>query len=322
MDEELDFFKRAVNLIDLATTFGYAVDLRCGSAAAASVAMDHPVTGDKIVIRRDRDGHWTYFSIRDERDNGTVVDFLQWRRRLTIGGTRQELRRWLSIERRVSPRSRDLRPRPRVNSAAVAARYETARETRLPNYLAARGLVPATLADARFRGTFRVDRRDNVLFPHLAEDRVVGFEIKGPGYTGFASGGRKTAWCSNIFHDDKRLVIVEGPIDALSYHQVLADRAARYLSTGGAPGRTQLEFIRDRIRQLGSGAELVLATDVDAAGERLAEQLGALVTGVPARRARPPAGKDWNDVLRLVGRNDRGTGLVEKHCPLPDRHEG
>src|SRR6266508_2946857 len=59
MEEELDFFKRAVNLVDLATNFGYAVAPRAGSPSAASVAMDNPVTGDKIVIRRDRDGYWT-----------------------------------------------------------------------------------------------------------------------------------------------------------------------------------------------------------------------------------------------------------------------
>jgi hypothetical protein len=317
MDEELDFFKRAVNLLDLARTFGYAVDLRSGSASAASVAMDHPVTGDKIVIRRDRDGHWTYFSIRDQRDNGTVVDFLQWRRRLTIGGTRQELRRWLNTERPVAPRSREPKPRPAADGAAVAARYQTARDIPVPVYLAARGLVPATLADSRFRRTFRVDRRDNVLFPHLAGQRVVGFEIKGPSYTGFASGGRKTAWCSNLRDGDKRLVIVEGPIDALSYHQVLADRDARYLSTGGAPGRSQLEFIRDRIRELAPGAELVLATDADPAGERLAEQITALGAGTPARRARPPAGKDWNDYLRALRRT---ANRAEKHWPASDRH--
>lgn len=39
--------------------------------------MRHPSTDDKIVIRVEGDGHWTYFSVRDARDNGTIIDFLQ-----------------------------------------------------------------------------------------------------------------------------------------------------------------------------------------------------------------------------------------------------
>jgi len=34
--------------------------------------------GDKIVIaRNDTSGAWVYFSVRDDRDNGTIIDFLQ-----------------------------------------------------------------------------------------------------------------------------------------------------------------------------------------------------------------------------------------------------
>jgi len=39
--------------------------------------MRHP-DGDKIVIaRNDTSGAWVYFSVRDDRDNGTIIDFLQ-----------------------------------------------------------------------------------------------------------------------------------------------------------------------------------------------------------------------------------------------------
>jgi hypothetical protein len=61
--------------------------------------MRHPITDDKIVLRLDGDGHWTYFSVRDERDNGTIVDFLQRRGCLTLGAVRQEVRAWSGMER-------------------------------------------------------------------------------------------------------------------------------------------------------------------------------------------------------------------------------
>jgi hypothetical protein len=33
--------------------------------------MRHPATHDKIIIKRDTDGHYVYFSVRDDRDNGS-----------------------------------------------------------------------------------------------------------------------------------------------------------------------------------------------------------------------------------------------------------
>jgi hypothetical protein len=113
MDEELERFKRHVNLTELAAASGY--QLAPGQrATASSVAMRHPSTDDKIIVRRDADGHWTYFSVRDDRDNGSVVDFLQARRSLTLGGVRKELRAWLREER---PRP----PAQRLRAARISA---------------------------------------------------------------------------------------------------------------------------------------------------------------------------------------------------------
>ena len=47
--------------------------------------MRHPTTDDKIVIRRDDDGHWIYFSVRDNFDHGTVIDFVQRRGSRNLG---------------------------------------------------------------------------------------------------------------------------------------------------------------------------------------------------------------------------------------------
>ncbi len=117
MDEELSFFERNVNLIELATALGYRVDPRFESTRANSIRMEHPVTADKIVIRRDNHGRWSYFALRRERDNGTVVDFLRWRRRFSLGRARQELRAWLVIEGS-APAGRPLR-------TTIAADLET-----------------------------------------------------------------------------------------------------------------------------------------------------------------------------------------------------
>ena len=82
MDEELDRFKR-VDLCAYAVSRGYRLvrrETKCGGgtrgSTASSLLTRHPVTNDKLVVRLDRDGHWTYFSVRDDRDNGTIVDFV------------------------------------------------------------------------------------------------------------------------------------------------------------------------------------------------------------------------------------------------------
>jgi integrase len=39
--------------------------------------MGHSTINMTINVRLEAVGHWTYFSVRDERDNGTIIDFLQ-----------------------------------------------------------------------------------------------------------------------------------------------------------------------------------------------------------------------------------------------------
>jgi hypothetical protein len=90
--DELERFKTAINLSEYAASEGYLFDRRASSRN--SVVMRHP-GGDKIVIARGEDDHWIYFSVRDDSDNGSIIDFIQHRRRCSIGAVRQELRPWV-----------------------------------------------------------------------------------------------------------------------------------------------------------------------------------------------------------------------------------
>jgi hypothetical protein len=201
-DEELERFKRDVNLTELAASHGYRLVDRERSAEGkwrgstqASVSMRHPDIDDKIIIRRDRDGHWPYFSVRDDRDNGTVVDFLQRRGQPSLGGIRKELRLWLRVDRPKLPVEL-YRPSVQIqerDAAAAAAAYSSASAARC-RYLEDRGISREVAADRRFAGAYRLGARGNVLFPHCdpATGLVVGFEVKNNGFTSFATGGRKT----------------------------------------------------------------------------------------------------------------------------------
>ena len=62
-------------------------------------------TGDKIIIARDaKDGNWIYFSINDDKDNGTIIDFITHRRHLNLGEVRKELRPWVGLAPNPPPR--------------------------------------------------------------------------------------------------------------------------------------------------------------------------------------------------------------------------
>src|SRR5215469_5205292 len=90
MDEELDRFKQ-LDLRQYAASIGYAISRRESSANSTVMRRNH----DKIIVsRKPNDGHFTYWSPRDDADNGTIIDFVQRRRGLNLGGVRKELRAW------------------------------------------------------------------------------------------------------------------------------------------------------------------------------------------------------------------------------------
>ncbi len=197
-DDELHRFKSDIHFVRYAVDrYGYQRDRR--ESSVSSHVLRHPATDDKIVVRKDKDGHWTYFSVRDDRDHGTIVDFVQRRGRQSLGEVRQELRQWLGTPRPAPdyavPHARSV-IRDRRSLAEV---FDAARAAETCDYLSARGLRPETLRDPRFAGTWRMDARDNVLFVHTGDaGEVTGFEIKNRGFPearrrpGVAQAGPRT----------------------------------------------------------------------------------------------------------------------------------
>jgi hypothetical protein len=53
--------------------------------------MRHPRT-DKIAVVRGEDQYWIYLSVNDDTDNGSIIDFIQQRRRYALCEVRRELR--------------------------------------------------------------------------------------------------------------------------------------------------------------------------------------------------------------------------------------
>ena len=294
---ELEQFKTAINLTEFAASRGYALDRRESSRASAT--MRHP-DGDKIIISKSLTGDWVYFSIRDDRDNGSVIDFLQKRGGGSLGQVRKTLRAFCGSARPVVPVTDyipQLLPLSHDRSAAVLA-YSQAKFRGDVPYLIGRGLDAALQGHERFFERFKIDNRGNVLFPHYDKDGLCGFEIKNKGFTGFSAGGLKGLWYSLCKTTDKTLVLAESAIDGFSYHALNPDNFTRYMSTGGAMNPLQPVLIRAAMERMPRGSVVALAFDHDAGGEKLAEEIRALApAGLDVRRPLPPVGKDWNEAL-------------------------
>ena len=75
MDEELERFKRNIGLHEYAASLGYEMDRK--ESSKREIVMRKG--GDKIAVRLDVDGHHVYYCFRDEKDNGTILDFVMSR---------------------------------------------------------------------------------------------------------------------------------------------------------------------------------------------------------------------------------------------------
>jgi hypothetical protein len=213
VDSELESFKINIDLRAYAAGQGYELSLKESSKGVWM--MRHPVTGDKIAIKSQKDGHYVYFSNRDGRDNGSIIDFVKNRKRIRLGAIRKELRLWIGQPPvpvpDFPPLPKNAKDRRKVETAYVRMRDAV---TGHPYLERERALPGALLALDRFAGRVRMDDRGNAIFPHFDAQGLSGYEIKNAGFTGFASGGSKALWLSHEFPDDIRLVFCESAIDA------------------------------------------------------------------------------------------------------------
>lgn len=301
-DPELEEFKVAIDLRAYAADRGYALDRK--ESWRGSSVMRH-ASGDKIIVKIDHDRHYVYFSVRNDSDNGSIIDFVQKRGGGNLGAVRQILRPWIG----------KVAAAPSLFPALIPTtkdRMEIERQFRLMedalrhSYLEKqRGVPAAVLSSARFLGRVKSDARGNAVFPHFDESGLCGYEIKNEGYTGFSKGGEKGLWFSRTDEGDKRLVLCESAIDALSHAVLFPDIQTRYASIGGQMNLKQPGLIKATVSKLPRGAEVVAAMDADDDGHQLVELvcLSVAETGrddLCFTRHHPDGVKDWNDALRKL----------------------
>jgi hypothetical protein len=184
-DAELESFKREIDLRQFAVSLGYEIDRRESWRGSTVLRRG----ADKIVVKRSGNGHYVFFSVRDDGDHGTVIDFLQRRQNLSLGAVRQILRPWIGRPA-TSPQF------PKLESAGpdrmrVEGAYRRMANAHRSPYLEHERCVPAAvLLSPRFAWRMRVDSLGNTVFPHFDAAGLCGYEIKNCGFTAFAAAKR------------------------------------------------------------------------------------------------------------------------------------
>lgn len=297
--QELERFKREANIAEVAQVFGYYIDKEKSSRAVKQLRNDQ--TGDKIVVsRNEANEHYIYFSMRNEQDNGTIIDFLQERTGKNLGQVRVWLRKWLKgdIERNrvqkiaIAPSSAN---RPKIQNV-----WDKIENVSFPSSW--RGISVYIWDELMESGKVKITQ-EAIYYKLMDLDGLCGIEKRGfDGEKRIISGSEKGLWSYGNLKEAKEIVIAESPLDALSY-KILSGREDIYLlATMGAIGEKQKEILR-AVLDKAKDKEITIASDNDLAGEFIAQEIKEICKEVGAAklyRAAPQKSKDWNEELQKV----------------------
>ncbi|TGE14987.1 toprim domain-containing protein [Hymenobacter elongatus] len=291
--QELDRFKQSIDLVDYATRrHGYDVKKAGPRGHWHQLEKD----GEMLIVARKGD-HQVYLNPGDDRDSGSIIDFVKTRENQTLGQVRQTLRQylgepeqgWQAATSPPLPAPAAYAPKPNgpadMESEAdrrarlVAAVMGTHASLTDRSYLHNRHLTDETIDSPAFQGRVFTSQQGNfrnTAFPLYNEHGIATVEQRNDEYKHLLQLPKTGVWVSHPTEGRdtpvQRLVVSESPVDAMSYHQ-LHHRGAEgqpntlYVATSGTVTERQVELIQKLIDKQ-EPKEVVLANDNDAAGRR------------------------------------------------------
>ncbi|CAG5011179.1 hypothetical protein DYBT9275_04900 [Dyadobacter sp. CECT 9275] len=295
------FFKESINLGQYAAAQGYELDSR--KSTRSSLVMRHN-NGDKIIISRKADT-WIYFSVRDNQDNGTIVDFIQRRTGKTLPEIAEHLAGWESHGQTLSHYNVPDVKEQVYDRQRILKAFQRMKPIITHPYLTDERKIPSqVLVNERFRGKIFQDYYGNVVFPHQDGQGICGLELKNHDKGVFMRGSEKALWLGAIEPSDTTLVLAESPIDALSHYTLFKPVNTAYAAVSGGMRDKQFEFLVSVIAKMPLLEQIVLAVDNDAGGnsiaERIEEFIGNKFTKRVIRHVPQEIGADWNQVLKMA----------------------
>ncbi len=291
---ELDRFKRDIDLVDYAQRYGYQVGKEGRRGDWHQLEKD----GEKLIVTR-KDDHQVYLNPGDDRDRGSVIDFAKTRggdgQGLNLGQVRRELREYLDG----SPAPARVYATPpevgRLNALPVGhpgheRQAEEDRRTRLISevlgvkkeltdrtYLHSRGITDATIDSPAFQGrvfTAQQNEHKNTAFPLYNEQGLASVEQKNEGYKNLLPLPKNGIFVAHPTEGKdtpvERIVVSESAIDSMSHYQLKHEKDPKntlYVATSGQPTEAQIALIQ-RVIDKQEPKEVVLANDRDAGGRQ------------------------------------------------------
>jgi hypothetical protein len=269
-EPELNFtqVKKDINLVDLVLTLGYQYNrANNGSAIEKSKFHTFDYKGkpslDQVIIYKAPSGDYLYFNRADDRDKGSVIDFLKHRiENPRIEGITAAPGKniWASVienakcflhlpaaERRTSPQLQERMEPVQRDEKYVPEFLQKTMPLTNTVYLNSRGITDDTLNSVYFAGRILNHVHEGIgkggqpykfvhtAFPQLYHSGIVGLEIKANGFLGQAADSLNSAalWLSNTTTKTNTLVVAENAIDALSHYQLKQPTNSLYASTSG-----------------------------------------------------------------------------------------
>ncbi|GAC1379198.1 MAG: hypothetical protein NVSMB30_27180 [Hymenobacter sp.] len=291
--QELDRFKQSIDLVDYATRrHGY--DLKKAGPRGHWHQLEKD--GEMLIVSRKGD-HQVYLNPGDDRDSGSIIDFVKTRENLTLGQVRQTLRQYLGEPEQgwqaaTSPplpapaayapkptKPADLETEAERRARLVAAVMGTHAALTDRGYLHKRHLSDETIDSPAFQGRVFTSQQGsfrNTAFPLYSEHGIATVEQRNDEYKHLLQLPKTGVWVSHPTDGKdtpvQRLVVSESPVDAMSYHQ-LHHRGAEgqpntlYVATSGTVTERQVELIQ-RVIDKQAPEEVLLANDRDAGGRQ------------------------------------------------------
>lgn len=275
---DFDDYKQQIDLVDFAQRL-YGFRINAKKSTKRHVVLIGAGKDERIIVSRNQNsGHHWYFNPHDDRDKGTVIDFVLQREEGNWQQVLQVLEQYM--DNAAIPLEASFQIQASIPVDGVLPHFDL-----LPfdnrAYLHQRGISDTTIDDPLF-----LDRIHNVAggkkglaFVNTAfscynlSGQLLGLEVKNVNYTGHALHSRKSEACWMSRYQDlstpiAEMVITESAIDGLSYHQLHPPSEDRiYISSGGALVSGQIQLIQGLIHRL-KPRKVILAMDNDLAGIR------------------------------------------------------
>lgn len=308
MNEELQKFKREINLVEFALNNGYSAIDPKRSSVNCTVLRGF---AGRIGVSEDQDHNWIYYDF-DLKKGGSILDLVMSLNKCNLGIARKILRSWTGAETNfnIKEQKKYFHPK-RSNADRRKASIEFAKADILKKknkFLEFREIYFKTYNSDRFKETILTDSYNNALFPHRDKDGFYGFEKRNYNFHGYSEYGKRRLWFSNIRNTDKRFFFTESGIDCLAHYQLYNDGRTAYFSIGGELSDSQLDLIQ-AVRDKNPDIEICLGFDNNAAGKIFTQKILLKIGESRTTVVLPgPEGFDWNDVLKdLHQKNDRST---------------